>query len=48
MAWNAWRVDAAVAHRFCAEAGHTVDWLEDLGVPFTGNAVQKYTIGEEP
>jgi flavocytochrome c len=45
MAWNAWRVDAAVARRFCDEAGHTIDWLADLGVPFTGNVVLG---GDEP
>lgn len=45
MAWNAWRVDAAVARKFCDEAGHTVDWLQDLGVPFTGNVVLG---GDEP
>jgi fumarate reductase flavoprotein subunit len=45
MAWNAWRVDAAVAHKFCEEAGHTVDWLQDLGVPFTGDVVLG---GDEP
>jgi fumarate reductase flavoprotein subunit len=45
MAWNAWRLDAAVARRFCDEAGHTVDWLADLGVPFSGNVVLG---GDEP
>jgi fumarate reductase flavoprotein subunit len=45
MAWNAWRVDAAVARRFCDRAGLTVDWLQDLGVPFTGNVVLG---GDEP
>jgi fumarate reductase flavoprotein subunit len=45
MAWNAWRLDAAVVRRFCDEAGHTVDWLQDLGVPFTGDLILG---GDEP
>jgi len=45
MAWNAWRLDAAVARKFCDEAGHTVDWMADLGVPFTGELVLG---GDEP
>ena len=45
MAWNAWRVDAAVARRFCDEAGNTVDWLADLGVPFSGQVILG---GDEP
>lgn len=45
MAWNAWRLDAAVARKFCEQAGHTVDWMADLGVPFTGELVLG---GDEP
>lgn len=39
MAWNAWRLDAAVARRLCEGSGPTVDWLADLGVPFTGELI---------
>ena len=45
MAWNAWRLDAAVARKFCDEAGNTVDWLADLGVPFSGQVILG---GDEP
>jgi fumarate reductase flavoprotein subunit len=45
MAWNAWRLDAAVVRRFCEECGPTVDWLADYGVPFTGDLVLG---GDEP
>lgn len=39
MAWNAWRLDAAVARRLCEGSGPTVDWLADHGVPFTGDLI---------
>lgn len=35
MAINRWQVDTAVVRTFCQHSGTTVDWLAELGVPFS-------------
>jgi fumarate reductase flavoprotein subunit len=39
MAWTGWQVDAGIVRELCLRSGSTIDWLGELGVPFTGKLV---------